>query len=71
MAAKEVTIDDEIHEIERELKMRRSVYPKWTSGPSPTLKPETAKLQMERMESVLARLIRIRNLSKGEQTKLF
>lgn len=56
MPAKSITLAQEIAEIERELRMRQSVYPDWTKGPSPRLKPDTADHRLACLESTLKRL---------------
>ena len=68
---KEITLDDEIRELRRELATRKRVYPSWSSGPSPKLKPEEAERRIALIESTIARLERIQAQMKGEQTKLF
>lgn len=71
---KELTIDDEIAELKRELSVRSRVYPDWTKGPNPRLKPETADYRMDVMRATLARLQQIKReteAAKGQQTKLF
>lgn len=71
---KELTIDDEIAELKRELGVRSRVYPDWTKGPKPRLKPETAEYRVEVMQATLARLEQIKReaeAAKGKQTKLF
>lgn len=67
---KEITIADEIKELERELAMRRRKYPEWSRGPNPSLKPETANRQIAVMEATLERLKKIQG-SAGQQTTIF
>lgn len=49
----EVTLEQQIAEVERELKIREVVYPRWINAAKPKLRPETADRQMARMRAVL------------------
>jgi hypothetical protein len=49
-----VSLEDQIKCIARELTMRRNCYPGWVKGGK--LKPETAAMELERMEAVLETL---------------
>ncbi|GAB3278414.1 hypothetical protein GCM10027347_52800 [Larkinella harenae] len=71
MPAKEITIDDELKELKRELRMRERLYPGWTKGPSPKIKPDDAKHQLACLESTIARLEKDIASKRGEQAKLF
>ncbi|CCG99817.1 hypothetical protein FAES_1807 [Fibrella aestuarina BUZ 2] len=68
--AKQITLEQEIKELERELSMRRSVYPEWSKGPKPRLKPDTADHRIACLESTLARLKRMAP-AKPEQASIF
>lgn len=61
---------DEIVELERELKVRENVYPEWSKGPSPRLKPATAE---HRLDCLRATIKRLKSLQppKSEQGSLF
>ncbi|WP_375445773.1 hypothetical protein [uncultured Fibrella sp.] len=71
--AKEVTLDDEIKEQERELGMRERYYPDWTKGPKPRLSPELAEHRLACSRATLKRLIAQRDAiiaAKGIQQTL-
>lgn len=67
---KPVTLDDEIKALEREIKLRESNYPKWSSGPNAKMKPEEAAFQIAVMKAVLKRLLAIK-AKEGVQTSIF
>lgn len=46
----EVSIDDQIKCVRRELAMRKTVYPKWTA--SGKMKPEAAERELAAMQAV-------------------
>ena len=53
------TIHQQIYELQRELRMRRKVYPDWTvdrPGRPAKLKPETAAHRIECLEDVIQKL---------------
>ncbi|GAB3783230.1 hypothetical protein GCM10028818_40760 [Spirosoma horti] len=66
-----ITIDDEIKELQRELNVRRRVYPDWSKGPNPKLKPAEAERRISVMERTLERLKTEKGRAVGEQGKLF
>ncbi|MCP1384852.1 hypothetical protein [Runella salmonicolor] len=68
--AKPITLDEQIAIVEREVRMRESVYPKWCSGPNPKMKPEEAAFQLEGMRAVLKQLRALKS-KEGIQTNLF
>ena len=55
-------LDAQIHEVERELNMRRRLYPQWVSAKR--MKDTTAKYQIEVMKAVLESLHRLKGLEK-------
>jgi hypothetical protein len=59
------TIDQQIDEVERELRMRELVYPKFVAGKK--LRQGEADEHMRRMRAVHATLIEIRNREDEEQ----
>jgi hypothetical protein len=71
MPAKEATLDEEIKELKRELHTRERVYPDWSKGPNPKLKPDVADHRIACIKSTIARLEKLNAQLKGEQTKLF
>lgn len=54
--AEDVTIDDQIAEVEREIRLREVVYPRWSAGPKPKLSAAQAEKQIARMRAVLVTL---------------
>lgn len=69
MKQKQITIDDEIKELERELSMRLSVYPK-LQGQGKQKKSD-GDLYIACMQKTLDRLKLIRAEITGTQTDLF
>lgn len=67
--AKDITIDEQIKELERELRTRRNVYPEWTKGPNPRLKLETATHRIACIEATL-KVLRAQQNKGGEQLSL-
>jgi hypothetical protein len=65
-----ITLDDEIQELEREIKLRQRCYPEWASGPSPRLKPEEGAKRIAAIEKTLARL-KAEKAKQGVQTTIF
>jgi len=57
-----ITIDDEIRCVEREIKMRERVYPRWIAAGK--MKRETAHREIDVMHSVLESLHRLKGLDK-------
>lgn len=68
---KPITLDDEIAELDRELKMRLRLYPEWSKGPTPKLKPAVAEHRIASIEATLKRLQTLKAAISGEQTILF
>lgn len=66
-----ITLDDEIEELERELKIRQRVYPEWTAGYTPKLKPEEASKRIAILQSAIDRLKRERAKGAGVQGSIF
>lgn len=56
MAADEVTLDQMIEEVEREIRLREKIYPRWVTATNPKLSATQADLQLKRMRAVLAHL---------------
>lgn len=54
MSEPKISLNQQIEEIERELKMRRSVYPRWVSAGK--LRRGEAEYQIARMEAAKATL---------------
>ena len=54
MSAPKISLNQQIEEIERELTMRRSVYPRWVSAGK--IRKGEADYQIARMEAVKATL---------------
>jgi len=52
----EISIDEQIKEVKREIGMRRRVYPKWNGG----VMSEKQQYQIRVMEAVLASLEKIK-----------
>lgn len=71
---KDITLNDEIKDLERELGLQKRLYPGWTKGPNPKVKPADAEHQLACIEATISRLKKIRDeaeKAKGIQTKLF
>ncbi len=68
--AKDITLDDEIRELERELGMRQRCYPDWTKGPAPKLKPELAEHRLACTRATLERLRKLQAVTRGAQQTL-
>lgn len=62
--ADEYTIEEQIAEVEREIRLREVVYPRWVAMPKPKLSQAQADKQLGRMRAVLATLERV----KAERT---
>lgn len=56
MLALEITIEEQIACVERELGMRERVYPRWVNQHPPKMTPKTMELELARMRAVLATL---------------
>jgi hypothetical protein len=59
----EITLEDQLAEVDRELRLRESHYPRWTKGARPKLTQGNADLQIARLRAVrssLEELVRIR-----------
>lgn len=69
--AKDVTLEEEIKELERELNTRKRVYPEWSKGPTPKLKPEEADRRIRCIEASIRRLKAIQRQVVGEQKSIF
>lgn len=66
-----VTLDDEIKELERELALRKQLYPKWAQGPSAKMKPIEASQRIATIEATLKRLKNLKSKIESEQQSLF
>lgn len=55
-----VTLDEMIEEVEREIRLREKIYPRWVSLANPKLSATQADLQLRRMQAVLEHLKAIR-----------
>lgn len=58
----EISIADQIQEVQRELRLRAQVYPRWTSGQNPRLSKGNAELHLARLRAVLASLEELQRL---------
>lgn len=61
------TLTQQIAELEREIRMRQSVYPGWSTGPKPRLSPATAAHRIACLVATLA----ILKAQVPTQTNLF
>lgn len=61
----EITIEQQIEEVERELKIRERVYPRWVNAAKPKMTPAAAERQMERLRAVRASLLQLKQLRSG------
>lgn len=57
-----ITIDDQIAEVEREIKLREKTYPRWSSGPKPKLTKAAADRQLARMRAVQQSLYELKRI---------
>lgn len=64
VAGQEVTWKQRIACVDRELKMRRQVYPRWTSGDKPKITQAAADEEIRRMESVRSAVLRCEALER-------
>lgn len=55
-----ISIEDQIECVERELAMRRRVYPRWVSAPKPKMTQGKADLEIARMEAVRSTLLQVK-----------
>ncbi len=60
--AETVTIDEQIAEVEREIRLREVVYPRWVAAPKPKLSQAQADKQIGRMRAVLITLVALKEL---------
>ena len=58
-----ITIADQVKCVERELAMRKNVYPKWVAAGK--MREETANMEISRMEAVLRTL---KTYHRGQQS---
>lgn len=61
----EYTLEEQIEEIDRELRLRERVYPRWVNAQRPKLSPQAAERQMGRLRAARDSLIRLRDLRNG------
>ncbi len=64
-AAPAITLDEQIHEVERELALRRKHYPRWVMARPPKMTARTAEQQINRMEAVRDSLFELKRLRGG------
>jgi hypothetical protein len=69
--AKTITIDDQIRELDRELKVREYKYPEWSAGPNPKIKPDVAAHRIACIKSTLTLLRAEKDRASGTQSTLF
>lgn len=68
---KDITLADQIKELKRELDTRQRVYPIWSSGPSPKLKPAVAAHRIACIEASIVVLEELNSRQSGQQSTLF
>lgn len=66
-----ITLDDEIKELEREITLRKQLYPKWSQGPSAKMKPIEASARIATLEATLKRLKNLKSKIETGQQSLF
>jgi hypothetical protein len=54
------TLDEQIEELERELKLRERVYPRWITKYPPKLTPAAAERQLGRLRAAIESLRRLK-----------
>lgn len=57
-----VSIDEQIEEIDRELRIREKVYPRWVDAPNPKLTRKGAARHLARMRAVRDSLLELKAL---------
>lgn len=57
----DISIDDQIACVDRELSMRERVYPRWVNAPKPKMTPKTMELELARMRAVRQTLLDVRS----------
>ncbi|MCX6218317.1 hypothetical protein [Spirosoma sp.] len=67
----EITIKQQIAEQKRELETRKRVYPSWSSGPAPKLKPDVAKHRIACIEATIKVLEELDARQAGQQQSIF
>jgi hypothetical protein len=56
MPEDKITLDQMIEEVEREIRLREKIYPRWVTAANPKLSATQAELQLKRMRAVLSHL---------------
>jgi hypothetical protein len=67
---KSVTLDDKIEELKNELRYRERLFPEWSSGPNPKMKPDVAAKQIAVMKAILRDYENLK-AKEGVQVTLF
>ena len=67
MAEPEITLEEQIAEVERELRFRERTYPRWVRLPMPKLTAHAAALHLARMRAVLDSLEQLKALREGSR----
>ena len=62
MADEEISLDDQIAEIDREIGFREKVYPRWVESKNPRLTLHAARIHMARLRAVRASLVELKQL---------
>lgn len=61
----EITLEQQIACVERELGMREKVYPRWVNKHPPKMTPKTAEHELAAMRAVRESLIALRSQRDG------
>lgn len=65
MAIEGPTLEEQIEEVDRELKQRERIYPRWINASKPKLSPTVADQRMKRLRAARESLIKLRDLRNG------
>ena len=68
--AGEISLEDQIAEVDRELQFRERVYPRWVNSKQPRLTLAGAQIHMERMRAVRASLVDLQRQRDSGQRAL-
>lgn len=58
----EVSLDEQIECVDRELAFRAKVYPRWVNASKPKMTPAAAEREMKRMRAVRESLVAFKRL---------
>ena len=65
MAEDVISLDDQIEEIDRELRFRERTYPRWVASATPKLSRQAAVRHLARMRAVRESLLELKRVRLG------